>query len=300
MKTAVKYLFLTGYFLTFSANAALKVFACEPEWADLAKTIGGKHVMVTQATTARQDPHQIEARPTLLASARKADILVCTGAELEDGWLPLIQQKVNNPKILPGQPGHFMAANFIKLLDVPREIDRIHGDIHAQGNPHIQLDPQNYIVIAKALSQRLEQLDPIHAHTYRENALAFINEWEKAIQQWTVQAEILKGMPVVTYHHSWVYLNNWLGLKQIATLEPKPGIPPSAAHLNEILNQVKNQNIKAILCSPYESQEAAKWLSKKINAPIVMLPFTVGGTENTKDLKSLFDVTIEKLTIAAQ
>lgn len=291
-------LMLCGLVLSSPVFASLNVFACEPEWAALVNTLGGEHVKVTQATTALQDPHQIEARPSLTAKARIADLLVCTGADLEGGWLPMIQQKANNPKILNGQPGYFMAAGYVKLLDIPAKLDRLHGDVHADGNPHIQLDPRNYLPIAKALSARLAELDPSHAKTYEANYQGFKKDWESSLVKWEQKAKTLASMPIVVHHHSWVYLNDWLGLKQISTLEPKPGIPPSASHLGDVYAQVNAVNIKAIICSPFESQSAAKWLSSKTDTPVIVLPFTVGGSKDATDLKALFDVTLAQLEMA--
>jgi len=294
-----KFLFLLcGLGFSFSVTAKVNVLACEPEWAALVSQLGAPHIIVTSATTALQDPHQIEARPSLTAKARRADLIVCTGAELEDGWLPMIQQKANNPNILKGKPGYFMAADYVKLLDVPTKLDRIHGDVHADGNPHIQLDPRNYLPIAKALSARLAQIDPQNATSYEANYQLFKKDWEQSLVKWQQQAKSLKAMPIVVHHHSWVYLNDWLGLEQVTTLEPKPGIPPSASHLGEVLAQVNHKDIKAIICSPYESQNAAKWLSQKSNIPVVVLPFTIGGQKEVTDLKALFDVTLAQLAMA--
>lgn len=291
-------LVLCGFSLSFCAVAKVNVLACEPEWAALVSQLGAPHVSVTTATTALQDPHQIEARPSLTAKARRADLIVCTGAELEDGWLPMIQQKANNPNILKGKPGYFMAADYVKLLDKPTKLDRIQGDVHADGNPHIQLDPRNYLPIAQALSERLALLDPAHAHSFEANYQHFKQDWEQALEKWQHQAKALKAMPIVVHHHSWVYLNDWLGLNQVSTLEPKPGIPPSASHLGEVLAQVNKKDIKAIICSPYESQNAAKWLSQKADIPVLVLPFTVGGQKDVNDLKALFDVTLAQLAMA--
>jgi zinc/manganese transport system substrate-binding protein len=286
---------LCGLGISLPAFAQLNVFACEPEWAALVNTLGGEHVKITQATTALQDPHQIEARPSLTAKARTADLLVCTGADLEGGWLPMIQQKANNPKILNGKLGYFMAADYVKLLDIPVKLDRLHGDVHADGNPHIQLDPRNYLPIAKALSERLKQLDPAQSKSYEANYQHFKKDWEAALVMWQEKAKNLAAMPIIVHHHSWIYLNDWLGLNQISTLEPKPGIPPSASHLGSVYAKVNNQHIKAIICSPFESQNAAKWLSQKADIPVVVLPFTVGGSKDATDLKALFDVTLAQL-----
>ncbi len=289
--------------LMTSVQAKVVILACEPEWAALAQEVGGSLVSVTSATHAKQDPHHIEARPSLIAAARKADLVIGTGAELEDGWLPMVLQKANQQKILKGQQGNLMFADFISLkkqhefdLSAPK-IDRAMGDIHVAGNPHIQLDPRNYLVASKVLAERLSQLDPDGAAFYQKNYQAFNQQWKIKMANWEQLAKPLKGMKVVVYHDNWEYLNDWLGLVQVTTLEPKPGIPPSAAYLKSVLLKTKETNIKAILRTPYEPLEAAKWLNQKTGIPVIELPFTVGGNAQAKDLEGLFDNTIQQLLL---
>jgi zinc/manganese transport system substrate-binding protein len=288
--------------LGFAMNVQAKIiiFACEPEWAALALELGKDHISVTSATHAKQDPHHIEARPSLIAAARKANLVIGTGAELEDGWLPMVLQKANNAKILKGQIGYLMFADFVSLkkhhsAETTSRIDRAMGDIHASGNPHIQLDPRVFLVASKVLAQRLGQLDPEHAAVYQENYLGFKKEWENKLQQWAELAAPLKGLKIVAYHDNWVYLNDWLGLVQTTTLEPKPGIPPSAAYLKTILLTTQKNDIKAILRTPYEPSDAVKWLSQKTNIPVIELPFTVGGNQQAKTLAAMFDDTLQQL-----
>src|SRR4051794_12110535 len=210
---------------------ALDVFACEPEWAALAQELGGNTVTVSSATTARQDPHQIQARPSLIARLRTAHLLVCTGAELEVGWLPVLLRQAANPRVQPGAPGYFEAATLVRLLELPAQLDRAMGDVHAAGNPHVQTDPRNIAAVASALSARMQQLDPANAAAIATYSQNFTARWAAAIQRWTMQAASLRGMPIAVYHKNWTYLENWLGLREMATIEPKPGVPPGSQYL---------------------------------------------------------------------
>ena len=277
------------------AHAALHVFACEPEWGALAQELGGNLVDVSVATSALQDPHQIQAKPSLIARARNADLVVCTGAELEIGWLPVLLQQSGNAKVQAGQPGNFAAANFVRKLDVPTQLDRSQGDVHAAGNPHIQTDPRNIALVATALGTRLQQVDPAHAGEYAKNQAGFAQRWQQAIARWSAQAVPLKGAAVVSQHKAFVYLYDWLGLKEVAVLEPKPGVEPTASHLQEVLAALKGAPARMVLYSAYQDPRASEWLGKNAGIPVVKVPFTVGGTDGAKDLFGLFDDTLARL-----
>ncbi len=278
-----------------SAGAVLNVLACEPEWATLTQALGGDAVRVTSATTARQDPHRIEAKPSLIARARTADLVVCTGAELEVGWLPLLQREAGNPRILPGQPGYFEAARQVRLLERPVSLDRGQGDIHPDGNPHFISDPRNLPKVADALARRLAELDPAQAGQYAERNRQFQASLGAAIGRWEKQAAALRGLPVVVHHKNWSYLADWLGLKVVADLEPKPGIDPSAAYLGELLARLKAQPARLVLRAAYQSAKADEWLAERAGIPAVELPYTVGGSAEARDLISLYDDTIARL-----
>lgn len=284
--------------LAIPAHAALRVFACEPEWGALAQELGGNLVDVSVATSALQDPHQIQAKPSLIARARNADLVVCTGAELEIGWLPVLLQQSGNAKVQPGQPGNFAAADFVRKLDVPGQLDRSQGDVHAAGNPHIQTDPRNIAQVATALGARLAQVDAAHASQYAQRLADFSQRWRQAIGRWTTQAAPLKGTAVVSQHKAFVYLYDWLGLKEVAVLEPKPGVEPTASHLQEVLASLKNVPARMTLYSAYQDPKPAEWLSKNAGVPAVKIPFTVGGTDGAKDLFGLFDDTLARLLVA--
>ena len=281
------------------AHAALKVLACEPEWGALVRELAGDLADVSVATTATQDPHQIQAKPSLIARMRNADLVVCTGAELEVGWLPLLQQQAGNAKVQAGQPGFFAAADQVRKLEVPTRLDRAEGDVHAAGNPHIQTDPRNIGTVATALGARLAQVDAAHAAQYAQRTAAFTQKWQQAVARWTAQAAPLRGLPVASQHKAFAYLYDWLGLKEIVVLEPKPGVEPSASHLQEVLAQLKATPARMVLYAAYQDGRPAEWLGSHAGIPVVKVPFTVGGSEKATDLYGLFDDTVARLLAAA-
>ena len=280
------------------ARAALNVFACEPEWGALATELGGDDVSVFVATTARQDPHQIQARPALIARLRSADIAVCTGAELEIGWMPVLLRQSSNAKVQPGGLGYFEATQQVRLLEVPTRLDRAEGDIHPGGNPHVQTDPRYMRVIGSALAQRFAQIDAPHAAAYAQRAKAFDDKLGQAIQRWQAEAAPLKGVNVVIYHKAWVYLFDWLGMKDVATIEPKPGVPPGGAYLAQLLDDIPKRQARMIVYAAYQDPRAPDFIAEKTHIPAVMLPFTVGGTDAAKDLFGFYDDTIKRLLAA--
>jgi len=286
--------------LAAPAAQALNVLACEPEWEALANELGGDKVKASSATNALQDPHRVEARPGLIARTRNADLLVCSGLELEAGWLPVLVQQSGNGKIAPGQPGHFEAGSFVPRLDVPSRLDRSEGDVHAAGNPHIQQDPHNIALVAAALSKRLAELDPADAAYFQARLKDFTARWSAAMLRWEKQAAPLRGVAVVEHHKNMEYLLHWLGMHQVGTLEPKPGVEPSAAHLAELLNQLQRQPAKLVLRAAYQDPRASQWLSERARIPAVVVPFTVGADEQSKNLFALFDATVQRLTEAAK
>ena len=275
--------------------AALSIFATVPEWGALATEIGGDKVKVYTATNALQDPHHVEARPSLIARARGADLVIATGAELEIGWLPLVIQQAGNPKVQPGQLGYFEAAAFVPLLGKPARLDRSEGDVHPQGDPHIQTDPRNIARVATALAVRMAELDSANAALYQARNKQFAERWSAAIAKWERQAAPLKGAPVVVQHKAFTYLIAWLGMKEVAALEPKPGLEPTTAHLASVLQTLQAQPAKMVVRAAYQSDRASQWIAERAKIKAVALPFTVGGTDQAKDLFSLFDDTIDRL-----
>jgi zinc/manganese transport system substrate-binding protein len=282
--------------LPLAGHAEVSVFACEPEWQALAEEIGGDRVQAWSATSAAQDPHYVQARPSLIARLRRADLLFCSGAELEAGWLPVLLRRARNPTVLPGKPGHLMAAEQVVLLEVPERLDRSEGDIHAQGNPHVQLDPRRLLRIARVLGERLAQLDPAHADHYRSRLTDFEQRWQQAMDDWQARGAALRGQRVVVHHREWVYLLDWLGLERLGALEPKPGVPPAAGHLARLKTQLASNPALAILRSPRNDPRPADWLGEQSGTPVLTLPNTIDESEGPADLFALFDTLVDRLS----
>jgi len=288
-------LLILGAMLAPFPAHALNVFACEPERGALVQELAGDTAAITTGTTAFQDPHVLQARPSLIAAARSADLVICSGADLEIGWLPLLLRRSGNARVQPGSSGYFIAADYVRKLEVPKLVDRSQGDIHPQGNPHIHLHPRNIERVAQALADRLAEIDPANASYYRGNADDFLLRWEAATDEWEMQAAGLDGMRIVTYHLSFSYLADWLGLDVVATLEPKPGIPPSGAQLAKLLGDLTPNPPVAIVRTPFENERPALWLSERMGVPEIVLPYTIGGTDAATDLFSLYAETIKIL-----
>ena len=278
-----------------AASAQLRVFACEPEWAALAGEIGGSLVEAHSATTALQDPHYIQARPSLIAKVRRADLVICSGAQLEIGWLPALLQKANNPKVLPGSAGYMEASSFVLRIGATGSVDRSQGDIHPAGNPHIQTDPRNIAAVARALTARLSSINPENSETYDSNLKSFQEKWAVALAGWEERAAPLHGKRIITHHKSWAYLEQWLELEEVANLEAVPGLPPTAAHLSRLTKEFADGGVDIIVRSPYQDERPAEWLAERIGVESVVLPLTVGGTAGATDLFALFDDILDRL-----
>lgn len=273
---------------TATAKAELNVFACEAEYASLAKTLAPS-ADIYSATTAMQDPHQVQARPSLIAKMRQADLVVCAGADLEIGWLPMLQMKASNPKVKSTDEGLFFAADQVETLDKLASVDRSMGDVHAKGNPHLHLDPERMLTIAQALSAKMIELDPQNSSEYQQSLADFSQRWQAKIPQWQEQAKGLAGKKVIAYHSSFRYLFNWAGIEQVADLEPKPGLAPTSSHLASLLTRAEQGDVMAVIVASYQDERGAKWLGERANLPVLMLPMSVGGNDQSKDLFSLYD-----------
>ncbi len=281
--------------LPLAVNAELRVFACEPEWAALADEIGGDLVESFSATTALQDPHYIQARPSLIAKVRRADLVICSGAQLEIGWLSALMQKANNRKVMPGTDGYMEASSFVLRVDATADVDRSKGDIHPQGNPHIQVNPHNVTTVARALSVRLSTINPDNTDIYSDNLNRFLVDWEASIVRWEAAAASLRGKRAIAHHNSWVYLLSWLGIEEVANLEAVPGLPPTAAHLSQLTTRFSSGGADVIIRAPYQHGKSSEWLSERTGIPAIVLPLTVGGTDTATDLFTLFDDIIARL-----
>jgi zinc/manganese transport system substrate-binding protein len=281
------------------AGATLNVLACEPEWGALVTELAGDRASVYTATTALQDVHHIQARPSLIAAARRADLLACTGAELEVGWLPVLTRESGNPKIQPGGPGYFEATTAVTLIEVPTRLDRAEGDVHPQGNPHIHTDPRNILRVAQALADRLASIDPPNAGFYRTRYGAFAERWQQAIAKWEAAGAPLRRLRLVEHHKAFSYLFRWLGIDVVGYLEPKPGLEPTIGHMTELLDQQRARPARIVVRASFNDPRASEWFAEHAKVPAVVLPFSVGGDAASKDLFSWYDDMLALLLKAA-
>ena len=264
---------VAGVLLAAAPANALHVVATVNDLGAIAREVVGSEGDVTVLARPTQDPHFVDARPNLMLSLNKADALVLVGAELEVGWLPVLLKGARNPKILLGQPGYIDASGLVTLKEVPNEkVDRSMGDIHPTGNPHITTDPENGITIAKALAQRFSEIDSAHAAAYQTNAGKFVAAMTTSIAKWKAALHPYANAPVVTYHRSWVYFTDFAGLRPVGTVEPKPGIPPNAQHVAELINLMKTSKVQILLQESWYGSQTSEIVAREAGAKLVVVP----------------------------
>lgn len=280
---------------------ALTVFACEPEWAALARELA-PHAQVRAATHARQDPHHIEARPSLIAALRQADVAICTGASMEAGWLPVLQQRSGNARVQKGAPGMLFAAEHVTLIDPRPPGTPFEGDVHSEGNPHVHLDPRRLRDVAEVLAARLQAADPSRAGEIRQRWTAWDADWRARIAQWDRKVAPLRGMRVVAQHTTFGYLWRWLGIEQVADLEPRPGMPPTPGHLQRVLELTRAQPPRAVVVAAYQDPRSAQWLVQQLGAgaTVLQLPSTVTEEPPASSLAGWYDHLLDRLLAAAR
>jgi len=280
---------------------ALNVFTCEPEWAALVRELAPA-AQVHSATHALQDPHHIEARPSLIAAVRRADLAVCSGAELESGWLPMLQQRSGNARIQDRRTGMFYASDYVTLIDQRPPGGLFDGDVHPDGNPHFHLDPHRLLDVAEGLAQRLGEVDAPRAAEYLQRHADFAKRWKQKIVQWEAQAAPLRGRQVAAQHTTFAYLWRWVGMEQVADLEPKPGMPPTPGHLQRVLGQVRAKPPTAIVVASYQDSQPARWLAQQLGGavPVLQLPATVTEEAPATDLSALYEHLLRQLLAAAK
>ena len=293
--TAVACLCLTT---ALTAEAKINVVATLPDFAAVAREIGGANVDVTVLAKATEDPHFVDARPSFVVKLRQADVLIDGGAELEIGWLPPLLQNARNPKIEVGQPGRVQASQGIRLMEVPAQLTRAAGDVHAMGNPHFMVDP----IIAKAVAQHIANafaaVDPPHTADYQTNEKQFEATINSRLQEWGAKLLAFHGQSLVAYHDSWPYFAHRFGFNINIFLEPKPGIPPSPSHLAEVIGQMKAQKIKAIIVEPYHNRKIAEKVAESTGAKVVDLAQFPGALPNTESYVELIDRLVNNLAAA--
>ncbi len=286
--------------LTSAAHAKLNVVATLPDFASLAEDIGGDKVKVTSLAKGTEDAHFVDAKPSFIRVLNQADVLIEGGAELESGWLPPLVQNARNPRILPHAPGHIVLARGLKLLDVPTTLDRSQGDVHAAGNPHYNLDPANFKIMAATIAEGFSRLDPAYQSVYQANLRAFSERLDQKMADWAKLAAPLRGMKVITYHKSFDYLAARYGFEIVGQIEPKPGIEPSATHISALIPKAKAAGVKLVLMEPNRSRKTPQFVADSIGAKLVVCPGLVGGTPEAKTCFDLIDCNLRAMLKAAQ
>lgn len=252
-----------------SAPAQIRVVATTPDLASLAREIGGNAATVTALAKPTEDPHYVDAKPSHIVTLNRADALVEGGAELELGWLPPLLENSRNSSISAGAPGRIAASQGVRMLEIPASFDRSKGDVHSAGNPHFLIDPFNVRIIARNMADRFAQIDPKSAVTYKANLAAFNTKLDAKSAAWQSQLAPYRGSRIVTYHKDFVYLAARFGLTVVETLEPKPGIAPSPAHLAMVIGRMKASNARVILVQPYQNRRTAQTVARQAGAVVL-------------------------------
>lgn len=283
------------------ARAQLKVVTSTTDLYDIARAVGGDQIVASHIGEGYQDPHFIEAKPSFVLQLRKADVWAYVGLDLEIGWMPLLLDGARNPKISAGGTGHLDVSRAIQVIDVPTgQLDRSMGDVHTQGNPHYWLDPENGRRIARLFAAKFSQLDPKNAAVYQANSRTWEERLNAAEAAWKADLAAIKGKPVVAWHTSWRYFAEYTGMKIVAYMEPKPGVPPSPAHLLDVVRTVKQSGAKAIIMEPFYDHKLADLVARQTGAKVLILPPSVGGVPGVNDYVQLMRHDISQLAAAVR
>jgi zinc/manganese transport system substrate-binding protein len=280
--------------------AKVAVVATTPDLGAVAREIGGNLIDVKTLAKPTEDPHFVDAKPSLIVTLNRADLLIQGGAELEVGWLPPLLETARNDKIAPGAAGLVIASQGIRMLDVPTTLDRSRGDVHAQGNPHFLLDPANVKLVAAQIADHLAKIDAKNATAYKENLATFNNRVDIKTGDWAKTLAPFKGAKVVTYHNDFIYFANRYGFQVVETLEPKPGISPSAAHLAKVIATMKSTGAKIVLVQPYQNRKTAETVARQADATVIDYSQQPGALKNTATYFDLMDNTVKTLAAALQ
>jgi len=287
MKKITIMIFLLICLFAGNSFAKLNVVVTLPWIGSIVHDLGKEKISVTTLVRPNQDPHQIEAKPSMILSARKADIIMYNGLDLEIGYLPVLIESSRNPKIQPGKPGNFDCSRFVAAIEKPVAIDRSLGDVHPMGNPHYHLSPRNMRNVVEGMARALSEIDPDNAAFYKSNTASFMATLNERQNVWSQRP--LKGKKFITYHKFFEYLANEYGFELVGYIEAKPGIPPSANHMESLIYLARRTKLNGILSTAYQTIKVTDFLSEKTGAKVIVVPHEVGSTSVAKDWFSLMD-----------
>lgn len=301
MRNLIKIAFLSlllSLLFVFRVEAKIKIVTTTADFASIAREIGGDRVEVASLVKGVQDPHFIDAKPSFIRLLNQADVLIEGGADLEAGWLPPLLESARNGRIQAGAPGRVIASAGIRLLQVPGPVDRSQGDVHPGGNPHFMLDPENGKVVGEEIAAALCRLDGNSCDHYRKNQAAFNQRLDQKLAEWTKQMAPYRGAKIITYHDSWPYFAGRFGLNVVGHIEPKPGIPPSTAHLKGLIETAQREKVKVILMEPFYNAQAPKFVAAQSGGKLLVLVPSVAPEIGVDDYFQMFDQFVNALTEA--
>ncbi len=280
-------------------RAELNVVTTTPDLAALVRVVGGDLVKVEALARPKEDAHFVSAKPSFIVRLNRADALVDGGAELEIGWLPTLVDQARNRNIVPGGPGRIPCNQGIEMREQPTTLDRSRGDIHAAGNPHYLIDPLNARIAAGTIAAGLSRLDPGNSARFQENFDRFSKELDAKMVEWTELFKAHQGKRIVSYHNSWSYFSARFGIRIDLFLEPKPGIPPSPAHLAKVISEMKQEKIHVIMVDPYINRRTAETAARYTEATLVNVAQFPGAIPDTEgDYLKLVDRLVKSLATA--
>ena len=290
-RTLMGIIFLSGGVMA----SPLKVVTTTPDLADLVRQVGGDRVTVDCLSRGFQDPHFVEAKPSLILKVRDADLFVETGLELEIGWAPLLIQGSRNARVQKGAKGYFDASTFITPLEVPSHVSRSEGDVHPGGNPHYLLDPRNGVLVVKGLAGKLSDLDPSGTAIYAKNAQDYTLRLNEKIADWVKRMAPVKGTGFISYHKNLIYFADLFGMIPQGEIEPKPGIPPSPSHTAELIGRMKERKIPLILTMPHFESRTPESLAKATGAQVVVIAPVPDAVPESTNYISTFDYNVSAI-----
>ena len=286
--------------VTPPASKKLNVVTTTPDLAALAREIGGDAVDVKTLAKPSEDPHFVDAKPSHIITLNRADVLVEGGAELEIGWLPPLLESARNARLAAGSPGLIIASEGVKMLDVPTTLDRSRGDVHALGNPHFIIDPVSAKIVAGNIAAHLAQVDPSSAAMFKANLARFNAAVDAKYVDWQKTLAPFRGMKIVTYHNDFVYFAERFKLNVVETLEPKPGIAPSPAHLAKVIATMNSENARVVLVQPYQNRKTAETVARQANGTVLDVSQQPGALKGTDTYVELMDTLVRSVATALQ
>ena len=291
----MKKIILLTTLLTTMLFASLRVDTTYSTMGKITQKIGGDLVSVTVLGSSKYDPHFIVPKPSLISKLRRADLLIMNGGGLELGWLPPLLRAANNGKIQNGAKGFLDMSHYVNMIDVPSSVSRAFGDVHAQGNPHFSVDPHVVLVMAKAIKQKLSELDPSNTAVYQNNYDTFSKKWTKYLEKYDASMKNCKGKKVVQYHELYNYFLKRYEIESIANIEPLPGIAPSSKHTIQLIMLMKQNHIKTILQDVYHERKTAAFIAEKTGAKVAVIPHDVNAVQGSETLESFYNTIAERV-----